>query len=291
MKFSFRIILILSLINLLVWGVFLWPRTPTIVVTFFDVGQGDSAFITFPQGGNMLIDGGPGGEYNRGERVILPYLRKKGIRRIDAVALTHPHADHLGGLIPVMEKMKIGIVIDSGAPHTSFLYRQFLELVDKKDIPFYIAHEGDEVTGFKDIKILILNPPLKPFTGTDSDLNNNSLVMKIIFNQVDFLFCADIQLEAEEKLTGYGTLLASKIIKVPHHGSSTSIYDQFLNLVSPQEGIISCGYKNQYKYPHSRTLKAYKKLNTKIYRTDRTGAIIVTSDGKSYRMLTKDMLM
>ena len=77
MKFSFRIILILSLINLLVWGVFLWPRTPTIVVTFFDVGQGDSAFITFPQGGNMLIDGGPGGEYNTGERVILPYLRKK----------------------------------------------------------------------------------------------------------------------------------------------------------------------------------------------------------------------
>ena len=87
------------------------------------------------------------------------------------------------------------------------------------------------------------------------------------------------------------TLLASEIIKVPHHGSSTSIYDQFLNLVNPEAGIISCGHRNQYGHPHPETLKAYKKLNTRIYRTDREGAIVVTSDGKSYRVLTKDMWM
>jgi competence protein ComEC len=112
---------------------------------------------------------------------------------------------------------------------------------------------------------------------------------------VDFLFCADIESEAEERLTAYGSLLASKIIKVPHHGSSTSIYYPFLNLINPEVGIISCGYKNPYGHPHSRVLKVYKNLGVKIYRTDKNGAIIVSSDGKSYKIkvtkkaiLTKD---
>jgi competence protein ComEC len=286
LKPSLRIILILFLLNLLIWGFFFRPKAPLLAVTFLDVGKGDSIFINFPHGGDMLIDGGSGGQYNSGRKIILPYLRREGIKKIDVVVLTHPHSDHIGGLMPVIEKMKVGLIIDSGQPHTSFMYKDFLELADKKDIPFHVARDGEKVTGFRGVDILILNPPVKAFAGTESDLNNNSLVMKIIFNQVNFLFCGDIEVEAEERLTGYGALLNSEIIKVPHHGSSASVYSPFLNLVNPETGIISCGYKSIYGHPHRKTLKAYKKLNAKIYRTDKDGAITIISDGSGYSVKT-----
>ena len=164
--------------------------------------------------------------------------------------------------------------------YTSASWRRLI----KKNIPFHIAHEGEEVIGFKGVKILILNPPLKHLSGTNSDLNSNSVVMKIVFNEVSFLFPGDIEREAEERLTIYGSKLSSKIIKVPHHGSATSIHKFFLDLVRPEVAVISCGYQNPHGHPSPRALKIYKEMKTRLYRTDKSGAITITSDGRSYRI-------
>lgn len=286
MRFSLRIIFILLLINIFIWGFFFWPKKHDLVITFLDVGEGDSIFIKFPYGGNMLVDSGPGGRYDSGKETIIPYLRQMGIKKIDVLALTHAHADHIGGILSVIEEMRVGMAVDSGEPHTSFLYRNLLETIDEKDIPFHVLHEGQEITGFRNIKILILNPPASHFTGTRSDLNNNSIVMKISFNEIDFLLCGDIESEAEKRLACYGSLLSSEVIKIPHHGSSSSVYGLFLKLVKPEVGIVSCGYNNIYNHPHIETLKIYENLKTRILRTDKNGAIIINSNGRSYKVKT-----
>ncbi len=282
MSRSRLLIILLLLICILIW-VGVWQKPHILKVIFFDVGQGDAILIQFPCGGNMLIDGG---EQIQGERVILPYLRKEGIRKIDTLVLTHPHADHVGGLIPVLKTLPVGLIVESGFPHTTDLYMEFLEVIYEKKIPYKTVHRGEELTGFSGVRIEFLNPPDPFLEAGGADINNNSVVIKLSYGRVQFLFCADIEKEAERELLNYGGRLQSHVIKVPHHGSKSSSSWEFIKEVSPEVAIISVGRRNRFGHPDSMTLNKYKRVDSRIYRTDINGAIIISTDGKSYRIKT-----
>ncbi|GAH88760.1 unnamed protein product, partial [marine sediment metagenome] len=220
----------LYLIAIFIWGNIFVPQDRLLKVTFLDVGQGDSIFIQFPDKKNMLIDGGDG------RFDILPsYLWDEGIRRIDYLVLTHPHADHVTGLINVLSSFKVGEVWDSGQKFPSPEYEKFLRIIDDKRIPYKIVRAGERLSIAPGIGIDILHPQEKFLKGGGSEPNNNSIVIRLFYKRVAFLFTGDIEKEAEEFLERkYGTQLHSTILKVPHQGSRTSSTLKFLEKVSPE---------------------------------------------------------
>lgn len=279
------LILLLALPVIFIWTAVLYNPVPLLRATFLDVGQGDAIFLQFPHRGNMLIDGGGGRRGDMGKR-IAAYLRRQGVRRIDVLLLTHPHEDHVEGLITVLRNFPVGLVLDSGQVHASYSYEEFLRLIEKKQISYRIIGAGDKIGGFKEVEILVLHPPPRLLEGTRSDINNNSLVLRVAYGKVSLLLTGDIEREAEEGLLCYGHYLKSTIIKVPHHGSCTSSTPNFLNLVNPEIAIISVGRRNRFGHPSPRVLQRYRERGVKIYRTDKQGAILLTSDGESFRVKT-----
>jgi competence protein ComEC len=272
----------LCLIAIFIWGNTFTSQDKLLKVTFLDVGQGDSIFIQFPDKRNMLIDGGDG------RFDILPsYLWDERIRKIDYLVLTHPHADHATGLINVLSSFKIGEVWDGGQEFTSSEYEKFLRIITNKRIPYKIVRAGQRLNITPRIGIDILHPQKRFLKDGGSEPNNNSVVMKLSYGKVNFLFTGDIEKEAEELLEiKYGDQLHSTILKAPHQGSRTSSTLKFLKKVSPKCAIISVGIRNPFGHPNPEVLKRYQNLEIKVYRTDKNGAITITTDGKDYWMET-----
>ncbi len=276
-------ILIISLLilNLLVWWKIFTPPERLLEVTFLDVGQGDSIFVQFPHGGNMLVDGGSAyKDYDTGERVIAPFLRKKRIGRIDLMVLSHPHLDHSGGLLHVIKNFPVGLVLDSGQKHDSYTYKKFLETVKERNIPYRIGRHGQIVRGYRETEIDILHPREHLIEGTNSDLNNNSLVLKLTHKKVSFLFSGDVEEEAESGLLRLGPILQSTVLKISHQGSITSSGEKFLEAVKPEAAVISVNRKNRFRHPHPLILERLERLGIKVYRTDKEGAIIMRTAGE-----------
>jgi len=248
-------------------------------VYFLDVGQGDSSLIFF---GNktILIDAG---EIDMGDRVVSD-LKGLGVTHIDLLVATHPHSDHIGGMQKVLDNFPVGQVLDSGMPHPSALYEHFLETIDKKNIPFSVAVQGDTVDLDPSLQIVVLSPPEKRF---GDDLNTNSIILRISYGTINFLFTGDAGDEAENALVKSGYALDSQILKVGHHGSLHSSSPAFIARVHPEAAIISLGQDNPYGHPHKQTVDALNDAGATIYRTDRDGTIHVRSDGTSYIINTE----
>ncbi|MBA7483426.1 ComE operon protein 3 [subsurface metagenome] len=272
----------LCLITIFIWGNIFASQDKLLKVTFLDVGQGDSFFIQFPDKRNMLVDGGDG------RFDTLPsYLWDERIRKIDYLVLTHPHADHVTGLVDVLSSFKVGEVWDSGQEFTSPEYEEFLRIITNKRIPYKILRAGEKLSIAPGIGIDILHPQEKFLKGGGSEPNNNSIVMKLSYGKVKFLLTGDIEREAEGLIVKkYGSRLKSTILKVPHQGSKTSSTLKFLEKVSPECAIISVGGHNPFGHPNPEILKRYQNLEIKVYRTDKNGAITITTDGKDYRIRT-----
>jgi competence protein ComEC len=245
---------------------------------FLDVGQGDSALF-FYEGKTILIDAG---EYEMGDRVVGELL-SLGMTRIDLLVATHPHSDHIGGMQTVIEAFPVGKVLDTGLPHPSPAYEHFLETIEQNHIPYVVAEQGQTVDIDPALRVLVLSPPEDQ---SADDLNANSVVLRISYGTIDFLMTGDLGKEGEDALIRTGYPLDAEILKVGHHGSSSSTSPAFLARVRPETAVISVGEDNPYGHPHSETMDLLEGSGVKVYRTDRDGTIMVRSDGVSYSVKT-----
>jgi competence protein ComEC len=246
-------------------------------VTFLDVGQGDAAWIEMPDGKTMLIDGGGAhGNFDLGRLAVAPYLWNTGHWRIDYLVATHPQLDHMGGLGYIARKFGIGEVWTNGRKKDADFYNRFQEIVSARGIPEKRITRDDRPLDFGGARIRPLHPES---TGSFVSDNDQSLVLRIEYKQEAILFTGDIEGPAERALLGWGRHLESTVLKVPHHGSRTSIDPHFLSRVAPAIAVISVGVNNPYRHPSTETLAAYGSMNTRIYRTDRNGAVVFETDG------------
>ena len=263
-----------------------------LIVTFIDVGHGDSILIEFPKGKKMLIDGGGLYEdrFDTGKNVIAPFLWQKKIRRIDTLVLTHPDPDHLKGLNFIASQFSIGQFWENGFETQSETYLRLKETLRQKQIKTQSLNEETLPQIINGVEISVLNPPawnavLRKVPNA-SDLNNSSLVLKLQFKNVSVLLAGDIEKEAEGWMLRKGYPLKADIIKVPHHGSSSSSSPLFLEKVKPAYAVVSVGERNIARLPHPEVLTRYKQLGSRIFRTDKHGAITAVTDGKEIEVKT-----
>lgn len=251
----------------------------TLKVDILDVGQGDAILLRSPSGKTVLIDAGTGqkGEY------ALPAIQALGVSALDLVIATHPHSDHIGGMDEVLDTLPAKLYLDNGLPHTTATYNKLMALVESKKIPYKAAKVGQTYNLGGGAKLTVLNPAGDPISGTRSDLNANSVVVRATFGGTCFLFTGDAEAETEERM------LANKVepcdvLKAAHHGSGYASAPAFLAAVAPQVVLISVGEGNSYGHPDPSALARYADAKAKVYRTDLQGALHLESDGTTVQM-------
>lgn len=286
-KIKKKAALIVLSITLLIISVQIFYPADNLKVNFINVGEGDCILIEAPNKINILIDGGgtPQSDFDVGSKIVVPYLRRKGINEIDLLILTHPHLDHLEGLLPVLKEFKVGMVLDSGLLCDISAYKEFISLIQKKSIPYHKAKAGDNFVFSNNLEIFLLNPLYDSDFYDESDFNNASIVVKLFYKNADFLFTGDIEVTAEKKLLVWQNILQSDILKVGHHGSITSTNLEFLDKVDPRIAIITVG-KNHFGHPSQKIIERLEDGNIQIYRTDEDGTIIVRTNGQEYWIRT-----
>jgi len=273
------LILPLLVVAILVWSVALTTPDDKLHVSFLDVGQGDAILIQTPDGQDILIDGGPDPQ-----KINLELSKKLPFwdRTIDLVVCTQPQADHVTGLVEVLQRYKVRQVLEPGVSYDSAIYQEWLSLIEDKEIEYNIARARQEIDLGNGIEIEVLNPPEDLFEGTSHDVDNNGVVLKLTWGKVSFLFTADIREEIEFELIGQRANLKSTVLKVAHHGSKTSTTSQFLAAVDPEVAVISVGADNPFGHPSPEVVERLidKLGEDNVYRTDEDGTIEFITDGE-----------
>ena len=285
----------LTVLAIWVWDAAWHDRGRLLDVTFLDVGQGDAAFVRFPDGKTMLVDGGLNSTrietteagivrrvgYDHGERTLDPFLCHEGVFGIDLLVLSHPDNDHGGGFAHILRTFDVERVL--GVPHQELsksTHRILHEIVHAKDIPHELGYAGPVDFPSK-VRLELLHPFDAATTDLhDKDANNDSLVLKLTYGDVRILFTGDIGRQVELELVESGKDLRAHIVKVPHHGSKTSSSAEFLDAVRPQYAVFSLGQRNRYRFPSQVVVDRYLERGCRILRTDRLGAIRLRTDGR-----------
>lgn len=264
MKNMLKRIIIFSLVFSLIFQLFQIVFSRKLQIHFIDVGQGDSSLIITPSNKNILIDGGglTDDNYDIGKKLLVPYLLDRGIKTIDYMMVSHFDNDHCGGLMYVLEKLNVKNILISKQSKICKEYENFIDLANKKKINIVLVKAGDVINIERDIKFYVLYP----FNELEfDDLNNNSIVAKLVYKDFSILFTGDIEQVAEKRIADkYGkSVLKSTVLKVPHHGSKTSSTENFINLVQPKIALIGVGKNNNFGHPNGEVIERYKNLRNK----------------------------
>ena len=258
-----------------------------LTVKMLDVGQGDAILIRTAEQ-TILIDTGDTDEHEK----FAAALKKEGVKTVDKLIITHPHADHLGGASVVFKECEVRAVYDNGQTTNSKLYREYLKTIKAKGIAYQALRDGDTLDFGSGVSFKVLSPTEEMVKegGKNKDgkvnLNLNSVVGRLTYGNFSMLFTGDAEQETEAGILQRHKAeeIKSLVLKSPHHGSKTSSSPAYLKAAAPEAALISLGAGNEYHHPHQVTLDKYAKMNMKVWRTDQSGTITVTSNGQGYEI-------
>ena len=283
-RWKMVICLLLSMNAFMIEQVVDQSRSKKLKVTFLDVGQGDAIHIKTPNEKHFLVDAGrwsPGS--NSGGDVILPYLEEMGIDRLDAIFLSHPHADHIGGMVEILNHIKVDTIYQSDVEYDSNLYGTYMELAAAENVTVKYPGAGDIIQLDPSLRIFILGPDENAFS---SNPNNRSLAFKTIYGETSILFSGDAEKEQEELVAAkYGEFLKSDIYKVGHHGSNTSSSDSFMRFIKPQITVTSLAFENRFGHPGNQAITNLHQYSNIQNYTSLEGAVVYESDGSTFQKI------
>lgn len=259
-------------------------------VFFLDVGQGDAIFIEFHDGKTMLVDGGPKTfASDAGARFIIPFLKNKHVDRINSLLISHPDADHLGGVPTIMRQLKIDQVIDTKFECRSALCQDYHHIIDSIGLPRLHSYAQSLIDQSNHYRLYILNPPktlLTDYVNKSYDVNNQSIVLKLVYGKTSLLLTGDAEDEAETFIIKrFGNFIRSDVLKVAHHGSSSGTSETYLQLIKPEKAVISVGVKNKFNHPSGEVIQRIKDVGCELFRTDESGAVVMETDGETWRVV------
>lgn len=272
-------------IVLVVWPIGVRAATDGLEIHFIDVGQGDGIAIRTPRARWVLIDAGPASaDYDAGERRILPFLRDQGARRLEVLVLTHPDLDHIGGAAAILQRMRVDFVFEPGAAVGKEPYLDMIRTIEASGTDWRAVRQGRtmELDG---VRFEFLWPVSETVDAT-VDANQISAVVRMTYGAFSMLLTGDAGAEVESELVSrYGAALESRILKLGHHGSSTSSSGPFLDVVAPELAVVSAGRRNRYGHPSAEVLAAVESREIPLARTDREGTIslMVEAGGNTWR--------
>ena len=276
--YSNRKVIIKVIIIILISSIIIKKIPGDLKIYFVDVGQGDCCLIETPQHQKILIDGGGQKNFDVGKNTLLPYLFNRKILELDYCIISHFDQDHCGGILYILEQIKVKNVIIGKQYEESTNYNKFQEIIKRQDIKVKVVEAGMRIDIERNLYFDVLWPDSKKMI-SDNAINNNSLVCKLYYNKFSMLFTGDIEEMAEKailsKYTNNASILKSTILKIAHHGSKTSSIEKILDVVSPEYAFIGVGENNTFGHPSNVTIKNLEKRKIKIYRTDKMGEICI----------------
>lgn len=280
----------------ILWQFFTTLPDGKLRMTICNVGQGDSAYLRFPDGRDMLIDGGPGSQVLLCLGKVMPFWD----RHLDAVVLTHPDADHFRGLVNVVKRYQVGVFVRSEVTNSSSEFKELEQILEELKIPVRRV-AATELLKLGAVTVDVLWPA-QPFLSQTNNVlsaqtdtssvqahrNDYSIVFHLRYGSFDAIFTGDADQRVDPYYRGeFLTADAIEFLKVPHHGSRTGMSDAFLEWVHPQYAAISVSAKNSYGHPSPDTLEQLRKVGSKVFRTDQNGSIFVETDGKTMKVWTE----
>lgn len=262
------------------------PSVQELQITFLDVGQGDAAHIVTPAGNHILVDAGrwtPGGD--SGEQVLIPYFKQEGIDRLDVVILSHPHADHIGGMPSLMREIEVGKIYQSDYMYDSVLFRTYLRKKERKGIPAADVFAGQQIDIDPAVRLFVVGP--EPVSRRPSNPNDYSVAFRLVYGKTSVLFTGDAEQSQERQIARrYGDLLKSDLYKVGHHASNTSSTAQFMAYVRPKKSVASLAFQNRFQHPGEMAVQRLHEFSEQQYFTSLNGAVRLVSDGEEFRKIT-----